>query len=368
MGNVFKKVTRPACIVTLSKQAVAKTEVHVADLSRLPQAQKQRTMVTGAGMTTLAQKELADLPGAMFVTANIEGYSVWKTVNRVRHDKLLSIVDEDGIQRGVSPDLKEAFLLTTAEAEKAGIETAVLRKVLTGGRQVKRYFIDRPDLLLIYIQRTTDLRALPKVRAFIDGYRDAITCKEVEKGKHSIYALHRAREERIFLKEKKLIGVITEDEIVLALDEQQTFVTDGLYTFGVIADVDIRYVMGILNSRLFVFLYRLLALESGRVLAQVKPTLLGQLPIRLIDFSKPKEKAAHDQLVWLVQQRIDLQVKRNVPKTPQEKVSFDRQLLSNEAQINKAVDDLYGVQLDDYALQEALIEDGALPDEIDANA
>jgi type I restriction-modification system DNA methylase subunit len=368
MGNVFKKVTRPACILTLSRPASPNPQMRVADLSRFPQAQKLRSMVTGSGMTVLAQKELAELPGAMFVTANIEGYSVWKTVNLVRHEKLISLVDEDGIQRGVSPDLKEAFLVTTAEAKKAGLETSVLRKALTGGRQVKRYFIDHPDLLLIYTQRTTDLQALPKVRAFIDGYRDAITCKEVEKGKHSLYALHRAREEKIFLKKKKLIGVITEDEIVLALDEQQTFVTDGLYTFAVVDGMDVRYVMGILNSRLFVFLYRLLALESGRVLAQVKPTLLGQLPIRLIDKAKAKEKAAHDHLVQLVQQRLDLMAKRNVPKTPHEKVTFDRQLTASEEQINVSVDSLYGVKLEDYAMQEALLEDSALTDPVVADA
>ncbi|WP_263385953.1 Eco57I restriction-modification methylase domain-containing protein [Granulicella arctica] len=368
MGNVFKKVTRPACILTLSNSASPKPQVRVADLSRLPQVQKQRSMVTGSGMTLLAQKELVELPGALFVTTNIEGYAVWKTVNLVRHEKLISLVDDDGIQRGVSPDLKEAFLVTAAAAKKAGLEISVLRKALTGGRQVKRYFIDHPDLLLIYTQRTTDLQALPKVRAFIDGYRDAITCKEVEKGKHSLYALHRAREERIFLKKKKLIGVITEDEIVLALDEQQTFVTDGLYTFAVVDGVDVRYVMGILNSRLFVFLYRLLALESGRVLAQVKPTLLGQLPIRLLDKAKTKEKAAHDHLVQLVQQRIDLLAKRNIPKTPHEKTTFDRQLTASEEQINVSVDNLYGVKLEDYAMQEALLEDSALTDPMVADA
>lgn len=363
MGNVFKKVTRPACILTFSKQAVPKSLVSVADLSRFPQVQKQRNMADPAHMTSLAQKELAELPGALFVTANIEGYVIWKAVNKLCHDKLIDVVDEDGIQRGVSPDLKEAFLVTAAEAKQAGLETSVLKKVLTGGRQVKRYFIDHPDLQLIYTQRTTDLRALPKIRAFIDGFRDSITCKEVEKGKHSIYALHRAREEKIFLKKTKLIGVITEDEIVLALDDQQTFVTDGLYTFAVEPGIDIRYVMGILNSRLFVFLYRLLALESGRVLAQVKPTLLGQLPIRRLDHSKPQEKAAHDQLVAVVQQRLDLHRKNGIPKTPQERVAFDRQISANESHLNKLVDELYGVREDDY-LQQPLSEDIQTPVEL----
>ena len=161
--------------------------------------------------------------------------------------------------------------------------------------------------------------------------------------KHSLYALHRAREEKIFLKKSKLLGVITEDEIVLALDEQQTFATDGLYLFAVREGVSPHYVMGILNSRLFVFIYRLLALESGRVLAQVKPTVLGSLPIRAIDFANREDKARHDQMVNLVEQRMELQKRLTTANTPQEKTSLQRQIGANDAQINSLVHELYGL-------------------------
>jgi CBS domain-containing protein len=362
MGNVFKKVTRPACIITFSKNPASSSMVEVADLSGVPKATKEKIMADSSSLSSVKQTALAELPGSLFVTSNIGGYAIWKKVNSVRHEKLKSLVDEDGIQRGVSPDLKEAFLVTAEVAAKAGLEKGALRKVLTGGRQVKRYFIDHPDLLLIYTQRTTNLQNLPKIRAFIDQYRTSITCKEVEQGKHSLYALHRAREERIFLKKEKLIGVITEDEIVLAIDEQQTFVTDGLYTFALLNEVNTYYVMGILNSRLFVFIYRLLALESGRVLAQVKPTLLGQLPIRSIDFSSPHDKTMHDQMVRLVEQRIGFQAKLRLPQTPQEKVSIERQILANDAQINKLVDDLYGLKADDYVSQGIPVALSTVPD------
>jgi hypothetical protein len=55
--------------------------------------------------------------------------------------------------------------------------------------------------------------------------------------------------------------------------------------------------MAVLNSRLFVSIYRLLSLEEGRALAQVKPTVLVNLPIRKIDFKKPADKSRHDKLV-----------------------------------------------------------------------
>ncbi len=190
--------------------------------------------------------------------------------------------------------------------------------------------------MLIYTQRETNIRDLPNIRAYIDKFRDRITCKEVAERKHSIYALHRARDEKIFLKKKKVVGVITEDEIVLAIDERQTFATDGIYLFGLNKDVSAEYVVGVLNSDLFVFVYRLLAIESGRVLAQVKPTVLAQLPIR-----RSHGSSTHDQIVALVKQREDIQSRLAEAKTPAEITSLERHIFANHSQLNDLVYALY---------------------------
>lgn len=115
---------------------------------------------------------------------------------------------------------------------------------MTGGRHVKRYQIERPDLLLIYTSRADDFQTLPRICAYIDQFKSEITCKEVERGKHPLYALHRPRDERLFQKNNKLLGVITEDEIVIAVDDQRTFATDGLYLFGVSESAGCEYVAG----------------------------------------------------------------------------------------------------------------------------
>ena len=108
-------------------------------------------------------------------------------------------------------------------------------------------------------------------------------------------------------------------------------------------EVSTQYVMGILNSRLFVFIYRLLALETGRVLAQVKPTVLAQLPIRAIDFTNRHDKVRHDQMVKFVDERLELQKRLAIANTPQEKNSFERQIAASDTQIDCLVHDLYGL-------------------------
>jgi adenine-specific DNA-methyltransferase len=262
------------------------------------------------------------------------------------------LVDGDGIQRGVSPDLKAAFLVNRKQAKESHLETEKLRPVLTGGKHVKRYDIDRPDLLLIYTGRDDDYRNLPHICTYIDRFSDQITCKEVRQRKHSLYSLHRAREEHIFLKPVKLVGVITEDEIVLALDDQQTFVTDGLYLFGMKPAVDARYVLGVMNSRLFVSIYQLLTLEKGRALAQVKPTVIANIPIRTVDLMNPADCTRYNQLVLLVDRMLAFMPKVRAARTEDERATLQNAVTATDRQIDALVYELYGLTEEEIRLVE----------------
>jgi type I restriction-modification system DNA methylase subunit len=343
MGGVFHKVTRPACILVLERGQPRHQLIRAADLSEVRKEDKPREIESEARYISLSQSTIQELPGVLFVTSNPSQYAIWTKVLSVPHQHLSDLVDEDGIQRGVSPDLKDAFLVDSQTANSLRLEIHKLRRVLTGGKHVKRYFINRPDLLLIYTNRKDNFQELENIRAYIDRFKSRITCKEVQQHKHPLYSLHRPREERIFLKKQKLFGVITEDEIVLALDEERTFATDGLYLFGVRDTTEIKYVMGILNSRLFVVVYRLLTLESGRVLAQVKPRVLAQLPIRTIDFSDPSDKARHDRMIDLVETMLKLHNQLAALKTNHEKIAIQRQIDATNKQIDQLVYDLYGL-------------------------
>jgi hypothetical protein len=352
MGDVFDKVTRPAAIIIIEQGQSAHHMVEVADLSAVSKAQKPAEIKSEFRFSRLDQAKIREVPGSLFVTSNLGHYRVWRRVSSAPHKTLQELVDEDGIQRGVSPDLKEAFLVECSEARRLGLEQHKLRKVLTGGKQVKRYHIARGDQVLIYTGRNDDFRALPNIRAYIDQFKSRITCKEVRERKHPLYALHRARDERIFLKARKLLGVITEDEIVLAPDDQQTFATDGLYLFAVRNTSETTFILGVLNSRLFVFIYRLLALESGRVLAQVKPTVLAQLPIRTIDPANRTDKFRHDQIAQLAEQMLTLHQSLADARTPQEKTALERQIAAADTQIDRLVYELYGLTGEEITLVE----------------
>ena len=172
MGEVFKKVTRPACILIFQASSPTRNVIEVTDLSQVPKADKAGEMADDSRFLRIEQEKLGKIPGALFLTANVNHYSIWTKLGRVQHRRLEELADDEGIQRGVSPDLK-AFLVDSDTASELKLEKEVLRRVITGGKHVKRYFIEYPDLLLIYTRRETDFRALPNVRSFIDGFRVA---------------------------------------------------------------------------------------------------------------------------------------------------------------------------------------------------
>lgn len=353
LGDVFHKVTRPACILVAQSTANHSTHsVTVSDFSQVSKREKPYQLAKKTAFSTVEQAVMWELPGRLLVTSRIADYAIWRHCVSQPHARLADVVDADGIQRGVSPDFQDAFLVDSRTVKDRKLERGSLRRVLTGGKHVKRYRIDVPDLQLIYTSRSDKFDAIPNICAYIDQFKPNITCTEVKTGKHPLYALHRPREEHLFTKPEKLIGVITEDEIIVALDEAQLFATDGLYLFGVRNTWDAKYIMGLLNSKLFTFLYRLLAIESGRVLAQVKPTKLDDLPVRQIDPKQGTTQTSHDRIVAFVDRCIVLHRQLAGARTPHEREALTHQVDALERQINHEVYSLYGLSARQIAIVE----------------
>jgi len=352
LGNVFDNVTRPSCIIIFSKEKPSKSnKITTVELTSFKKENKHSELYNKENYDSVLQSEIKEIPNFLFVTKNSKHFSIINKIKSGQVKNLSEFVDEDGIQRGVSPDLKEAFLVTAEQARKAKLEKKYLRNVLTGGKQVKRFHINHPDLQLIYTKRDDDFKSIPNICNFINQFKSKITCREVKEGKHPLYALHRAREEKIFTKSEKILGVITEDEIIVSIDNNKTFATDGLYLFGV-KGIDIKYLTGILNSKLFIFLYRLTTMESGRALAQVKPTVLNEMPIRYIDEKNKTDIALREEIIKNVEA-----LEKLLPEISESKLQSKTEQLQSRAdhcvsKIDEIVYQLYGLTAEEIKIVE----------------
>lgn len=117
---------------------------------------------------------------------------------------------------------------------------------------------------------------------------------------------------------------------------------------------DIRFVVGVLNSRLIRFVYTTSVKESSqKAFPQVKVRSLRSLPIRSIDFENASEKSLHDRIAGLVDEIIDLKIRAAEALMSHDRDVLTRQAREMEAEIDQSVESLYGLSATEIGQIEA---------------
>jgi type I restriction-modification system DNA methylase subunit len=114
------------------------------------------------------------------------------------------------------------------------------------------------------------------------------------------------------------------------------------------------YLLGIINSRLTDFFWRIMFTDFKDSFPQVTIFSLSQVPIRVIDFSKPADKSSHDQIVKFVEKMLALHQQLAAAKTPQDTTLLQRQIAATDKQIDQLVYALYGLTVEEIALVEKI--------------
>jgi len=105
---------------------------------------------------------------------------------------------------------------------------------------------------------------------------------------------------------------------------------------------DVRYLVGLLNSRLTRYVYEQSVHESHqKAFPQVKVRSLRELPMPAIDLSDSEDKARHDRMVKLVERMLELHNKLASAKTAHEKTVLHRQIDKSDRQIDQLAYELY---------------------------
>lgn len=268
--TVFEDVSTPSCIILLTS--------NISNISLIGEYFVGKSdKLSNILLTEINTSFFEDIPNKAIPTKNISGYQI---INKYKHTRLIELVDHDEIQRGISPDFKDAFIVDDQIIQKCLLEKDFIFSTITGGRDLKKYLVQDVGKKIIYTQKTDDYQSIPNIVSYLQTFKDQITCQEVEEGKHPFWSLHRPRNKDIFLKQEKIIGVITGDRIIVGLDVNQIFPTDGLYVMASNGRYSNKLIVGVLNSKLLTYFYRLLSMEVNRTLAQIKPTILKNLPVK----------------------------------------------------------------------------------------
>jgi type I restriction-modification system DNA methylase subunit len=106
--------------------------------------------------------------------------------------------------------------------------------------------------------------------------------------------------------------------------------------------IDYRYLLGFLNSKLA---NALLDQIRGSDNIDINPEYLKQLPIRVINFSDPKERKSYDEIVSLVDKMLSLNKRLGEirDKKTDERARIEEDIKKTDAEIDELVYKLYGI-------------------------
>jgi hypothetical protein len=284
-------------------------------------------------------------PHLTFFVGNIDAIALLDRLRR-KHVSLNSVL-EGTIQRGVSPDIPAAHVVSNSEAKAARLERELLGPSISGS-QIKRYHDWSIDQWIVYTTRETPVEKFPYTLAYLQRFRHENTCKEVIEHKHPWWALHRPRDPEIF-RAPKFVGLTTSKTIELIYDaETSVYVTDAMYVFRMTADRDPWAAMAILQSKLFLFLYRVANQGESRVIPQIKAANLNELPFPNCPPSDPNLFALSEHC----KQMRHLHRQLAAAKTAHAQTNTQRQIDATDAQIDKLVYELYELTLDEIKIVE----------------
>ena len=140
----------------------------------------------------------------------------------------------------------------------------------------------------------------------------------------------------------------------IATNGQFTLDTENYFsdTTSYILGTESKYLLGILNSRLWSFLFSKVSSEIQGGFYRWKRQYMAKLPIYTPDFDNPDDKARHDRIVTLVTDMLELHKHLSHAKTDQEKRLVTQEIESTDRQIDSLVYGLYGLTADEIAVVE----------------
>lgn len=142
----------------------------------------------------------------------------------------------------------------------------------------------------------------------------------------------------IFMRNPKILMRQTSDILRTCYDDKGYYCQNSVFIIHSTA-VDLKYLLGLLNSKLLGFAYKLGNPQTKKVFAEIKPSVIKKLPI-LINHNK---QANHDKIIERVNSILDLNKKLPKAKTPIEKIQLERQIKATDRQIDQLVYELYGL-------------------------
>lgn len=142
--------------------------------------------------------------------------------------------------------------------------------------------------------------------------------------------------EPIYFENEKIFIRQTSDSLIGTYVKEPMCATDSIHSIiSKDTKYSLKYILGILNSSLGNYMYKLMSCETGKVFAQVKLAVLRELPIKIVSESQ------QIPIIKLVDKILEIK-----------KESLGKDTSIEETMINNLIYDIYGLSKDEIKIIE----------------
>jgi hypothetical protein len=256
--------------------------------------------------------------------------------------------------RGVTTGLNEAFMIdnkTRMALIAKDRRSAELIKPLLGGEDIRRWVFHNKDLWLIFTRRGTDIEKYPAIKQHLSNWKAELTPKKNsadkvgrKPGRYKWYEIQDDVAYYQIFDSPKIIFPDIAKGPRFCLDTNGNYLANTAYCLG----TDDKYLLAILNSRLFWFAVSNISIPFGIRAGEYRYRLIYQymerVPIRPINFSDPADKGRHDKMVELVERMLELNKQKHSGKlAPSQVDRVDREIAAADQEIDELVYGLYDI-------------------------
>ena len=341
--NVFEDAVVDNVVILITKSLDQKDNLKVGIFK------EKIKSINDAELKTISSKNLSS---KSFLIKTTEKFDINKLSNNS-----FKLSDYVKITQGITTGGNSYFIGQKNEFIEYGIDEILLKKTIKG-KDIDRYKNECNEEYILYSTKFLPNIHQEKIANFLEAYKKKLSKKrETKQGKLPWYCLHWPRNENDFNKKKILIRQ-TASKIIGVFDNEGYYPIDTIHTLNLINDDNnssklLQYILGILNSKLFEYLYHWKLDEVGKVYPQIKKVNIEWLPIRKINFENSEEKSQYDQMVSLVNQMLTMNKKLAEAKTPQAKEILQRQMEATDKQIDQLVYELYDLTDEEIKIVES---------------
>jgi type I restriction-modification system DNA methylase subunit len=259
------------------------------------------------------------------------------------------------IGQGMQTGCNEVFGLHTLSEMREWRVHERLYRHRASNSDIQRYDIRDRGEILIYVEEGDAFEKLPeRLKRHFENCSDSLKARAAYKRGNCDWWRYTWPLHQEYYSRRRIISpfLATENRFALVEDGRFIGLTDTIVLFENKQPESLKYLLGILNSKLLTVRFRTIGKLKGGGIYEYFWNSVSKLPIRRIDFASTADRTRHDRLVGLVDKMLDLVPKLRTARSESERATLQNAVTATDQQINALVYELYGLTPEEIELVE----------------